>query len=115
MATVPKLLGIGSFPNAQGAATVVDGVNTVPASKRWDCKVIVYNTGASARTVTCGFTDSGSALAVGEFLINSETLASKARQEFGIRFIPAGYVFRAGQATADADVQWEIWGEEVDV
>ena len=107
-------LGSGSAPNAQGAATVVDGVNTVPASKLWEAKVIVFNTGSSARTVTCGFTDSGSALAVGEYLMNAESMASKERREFGIRGYAAGFVFRLGQGTADADVQWEIHGIESD-
>ena len=103
-------LGSGSAPNAEGAGTVVDGVNTVPASKKWEAKVIVFNTGSAARTVTCGFTDSGAALVVGEYLMVSESVASKERREFGIRGYAAGMVFRIGQGTADADVQWEIHG-----
>ena len=115
MAEIFKQLGYGSAPNSEGAATVVQGVGTVPAGKRWNAKVIIHNTGGSSRTVTCGFHPSDTSLVVGEFLLSAESLSSKARQEFGIRSMPAGYVFRMGQATADADVQWEIVGYEVDI
>lgn len=115
MATTPKLLFTGYCPNAEAAATAVTGQPNVPVSTRWDCKLIVYNSGAAARTVTLGWHSSNAALVVADYLINAESLGSKEVREFGIRFIPAGYYLRAGQGTADADVQIQVWGEEVDV
>jgi len=114
MATTAKLLATGSAPNAQGALTIVNGANNVPTGKHWIAKVVVYNSGAASRTVTCGWHSSNAALVVGDYLINAEALASKERREFGIRIIPSGYYFRASQGTADADVQVEIIGYEED-
>lgn len=114
MAETFKQLGTGVMAASEAAATVVNGLNTVPASTRWNCKVIIYNTGGSARTVTCGFHPSDASLVAGEYLLNAESLATKERREFGLRSFPTGYVFRANQA-AGTDVQWEIVGYEVDV
>lgn len=113
MATTAKMLGEGVMAAAEAAATVVNGVNTVPASKHWIAKIILYNTGGSSRTVTCGFHPSNAALVAGEYLMLAEVMLTKERREFGIRILPSGYVFRANQA-AGTDVQWEIIGYEED-
>lgn len=113
MAETMKLLGRGVMAAAEAAATVSDGLNAVPTGKRWNAKVIVYNTGSSARTVTCGFATTDVALAAGKYLMNAESLASKARTEFALRSYEAGYTFRANQASG-TDVQWEVVGWEED-
>ena len=115
MARTPKNLLNGTLPSAEAAITVVNGANAVPSAKNWQAKVVVYNTGASARTVTVGYHPTDATIVAGEFLLSAESLASKERREFGIRFYPAGYTFRGSQGTADADIQVEIHGEEVDV
>ncbi len=115
MADIFKQLGTGNLPAAEAAATVVDGVGTVPASKRWNAKVVFYNTNATtARVVTAGLTDSGSNLVIGEFLMKAESMAALERREFGLRSYPAGFVIRGTQASG-TDVQWEIIGIEQDV
>lgn len=113
MATTAKLLGTGVMAAAEAAATVVNGVNTVPALKHWIAKVVIYNTGATSRTVTCGFHSSNAALVAGDYLMNAETMLTKERREFGIRILSSGFVFRANQAVG-TDVQWEIIGYEED-
>ena len=100
---------------AEAAVTVVQGASNVPAAKRWDCKVIIYNTNSTtARTVTCGFMSSNVALVIGHYLMAAESLEPFGRREFAIRFVPTGYYFRANQGSG-TDVQVEIHGEEVDV
>ena len=114
MAETMKLLGRGVMADAEAAATVSDGLNAVPVGKRWNAKVIVYNTGASTRTVTCGFATTDVSLTAGAYLLNAESIASKARQEFALRSYEAGYTFRANQGSG-VDVQWEVVGWEEDV
>lgn len=113
MATTAKLLGRGNMAASEAAATVVAGANTVPSSKHWIAKVVLYNTGGSTRTVTCGFHASDASLVIGDYLMLSESMLTKERREFGIRILPTGYVFRANQASG-TDVQWEIIGYEED-
>ena len=114
MAQTFKLLGEGVMAASEAAATVVNGVGTVPANTRWIAKVIIYNTGTTTRTVTCGFHPSDASLVAGELLLSAESIAGKVRREFGIRSFPAGYVFRANQASG-TDIQWEIVGYEENV
>ena len=113
MATTAKLLGQGVMAASEAAGTVTNGANTVPSSKHWIAKVILYNTGSSTRTVTCGFHPSNAALVAGEYLMYAEDMVTKERREFGIRIWPTGYVFRANQGSG-TDVQWEVVGYEED-
>jgi hypothetical protein len=114
MAQTFKLLGEGVMAASEAAATVVNGVNAVPANTRWIAKVVLYNTGSTARIVTVGFHPSDASLVAGEYFMKAESLSGSERREFGIRSFPAGYTLRANQASG-TDVQWEVIGYEENV
>lgn len=113
MATVAKVLARGNLPASEATGlTVLEGVKTVPNGKHWIAKTVIY-VGATGRTVTWGAHASDATLAIGDYHLNAEALASKEKRETGIRIYTSGATFRGSQGTG-TDVQFEVIGFEED-